>query len=356
MQDSGNKRIDTKRILIRFGLLVCLVAALACANGGEGSGDGAQSDASPVAHLDDEAITLADVDRRIKAQLFGEKFPSGKGDSALYSARREAILEIVDDRLLARNAETAKMAPEEWMAAQVAELPPITDADVEFFFAENQERFPPNSTLEALSAPIREYLAQKNGDSIREKLRDEATLVISLPRERSTVAAIGYSLGPETAAVTIIEFSDFQCPYCGRVVPTLREIAARYPEDVRVVFRHLPLSFHAQARGAAYASICAGQQDRFWEYHDLLFANQRALEREQLSGYAKTLELDTERFEACMDDPETEALVATDLEAAERLGASGTPAFFINGIFLSGAQPVEVFDGMIQEELSNAGG
>ena len=343
-----------KRAHALLGILACLVLGLGCANAGDGSAEDEASEQTIIAQVDSQPISLADVDRRIREQLFDEKFPAGKGDSALYQARRDAIDEIVDERLLAQQSEAAQMTGEAWLAAQVANLPGVTDADVTAFFTQNQARFAPGSTLEALSAPIREYLEKMQEEEVREKLREQAVVEISLPRERKTVAAVGYSLGPEDAPITIVEFSDFQCPYCSRVVPTIKEIAARYPDEVRIVFRHLPLSFHAQARIAAYGSICAGNQGRFWEYHDLLFENQRALQREQLSAYATSLDLDMESFEACMSAPETEALVAADLAAAEELGASGTPAFFINGIFLNGAQPFEAFDRLIQEELAGS--
>ena len=120
-------------------------------------------------------------------------------------------------------------------------------------------------------------------------LRAEAEISIDLPHQRSEVAAIGPSVGPEDAAITLIEFSDYQCPYCSRAVPTLKALIENHPDDLRVVYRHLPLSFHAQARGAAEASVCADEQGLFWEYHDLLFANQRALQPEQLLGYATGL-------------------------------------------------------------------
>ena len=342
------------RIAIGIGMLGCLVTTLGCANGGDGAADDSASDQPPIAHVDNEPIALDDVDRRIKEKLFAEKFPAGKGDAGLYEARRAAINEIVDEKLLAQQSAELNMSGDEWLAARVAELPEITDLDVETFYEENQGRFAPGATLEALSGPIRDYLGQMKEANVREQLREESTIVISLPRERKTVAATGYSIGPESAPVTIVEFSDFQCPYCSRVVPTVKEIAARYPDQVRIVFRHLPLSFHANARNAAYGSICAGDQGQFWEYHDLLFANQRALQRDQLSDYATSLGLDMDKFEACMSAPETEAQVAADLEEASRLGASGTPAFFINGIFLSGSQPIEVFEELIQEEIASS--
>ena len=349
-----NYRTLAWRLRIPVALVICLAIGLACANAGDGEGDEAISDQSAIAHVDGDPILLGDVDTFIKEQLFAEKFPPGKGDAVLYQERREAVEEIIDSRLLARSASAASMSEEAWIAQEIAALPPISDADVGAFYEENKTRFNPGTTLETLSDPIRAHLENEKEDDIRSALRENASVEISLPRQRKTVAAVGYALGPESAPVTIVEFSDFQCPYCSRVVPTLKELAARYPEQVRIVFRHLPLDFHAQARGAAQASICAGQQGQFWEYHDLLFANQRAMGRDQLSSYATGLGLDMELFESCMTAPETDALVAADLEAAERLGATGTPAFFINGIFLNGAQPLEVFDELVQEELADS--
>ena len=160
---------------------------------------------------------------------------------------------------------------------------------------------------------------------------------------------------PATAPIVIVEFSEFQCPYCSRVVPTLKELVARYPEEVRVVFRHLPLDFHAQARGAALASICAGQQDKFWEYHDLLFENQRALAIADLKGYASSLSLDSAKFDDCLDSGRYTKEVEDDKKAGAAVGVAGTPAFFINGQFLNGARPFESFKELIDGELKAKG-
>ena len=347
-------RTKAAQARIYLSLAVSLVILLGCANAGDGDGENSASEGPVIAQIDGDPILLGDVDTLIKEQLFAEKFPPGKGDALLYQARRDAIDEIVDSRLVNRSASAESMTEEAWLAQKISELAPVSDADVNAFFEGNQGRFGPGATLEKLSGPIRDYLEAQKEQQVRDALRQTAAVEITLPRERKTVAAVGYSMGPENAPITIVEFSDFQCPYCSRVVPTLKEIVARYPDEVRVVFRHLPLDFHAQARGAAMASICAGQQEKFWEYHDLLFANQRAMGRDQLSGYATGLGLDMELFEACMAAPETDALVAADLEAAERLGATGTPSFFINGIFLNGAQPVEAFERLIQEELAES--
>ncbi|MEZ4451179.1 MAG: thioredoxin domain-containing protein [Nannocystaceae bacterium] len=159
--------------------------------------------------------------------------------------------------------------------------------------------------------------------------------------------------GPADALVTIVAFSDFQCPYCARVNPTIEALMERYG-DLRVVFRQRPLSFHPMARPAAAAALAAYQQGKFWEMHDLLFAAQKALSPSTIRGHAETLGLDLIAFDAAVADPATEAWIAEDERLAGRMGANGTPAFFLNGRFLNGAQPLEAFAEVIDEELAAA--
>jgi protein-disulfide isomerase len=130
----------------------------------------------------------------------------------------------------------------------------------------------------------------------------------------------------------------------------MKALHARYPDDVRIVYRHLPLSFHAQAREAAIAAVCADDQGHFWDYHDLLFENQEDLEREAFVAHAEALDLDLDRFEACLDSDDAAATVDADLRAAEAAGATGTPTFYINGIKLTGARPLEQFEEIVEEE------
>ncbi len=160
--------------------------------------------------------------------------------------------------------------------------------------------------------------------------------------------------GPEDALVTIIEYSDFQCPFCSRVTPTIKQIKETYPDDVRVVFRQLPLSFHDRARPAAKAALAAAQQGKFWEMHDKLFANQKALTDENFVTWAKELGLDAGKFQKDMADPKIEQMIKEDGEIAKKFGARGTPAFFVNGRFVSGAQPFPAFESLIKEEKAKA--
>ena len=160
--------------------------------------------------------------------------------------------------------------------------------------------------------------------------------------------------GPADAWVTIVEVSDFQCPFCGRAVGTIKEIEQNYKDDVRVVFKHNPLPFHNRALPSALAAECAHEQNKFWEMHDKLFDNQRAQEDANLETYAKDIKLNVDKFKSCMKDQKDKKRIEEDQQMATRLGARGTPAFFINGRFLSGAQPFPAFKTIIDEELKKA--
>lgn len=163
------------------------------------------------------------------------------------------------------------------------------------------------------------------------------------------------AVGPADAPITIVEFSDFQCPFCGRVVGTMKEVEKEYGEKVRLVFKHLPLAMHSKAPQAHAASVAAANQGRFWEMHDLIFSNQRELSKEKYMEYAKQLGLDVDRFEKDMESPETKKRIDSDVAEATRLGVTGTPGFFINGKFTSGAKPFSEFKRMIDQELSGQG-
>lgn len=160
--------------------------------------------------------------------------------------------------------------------------------------------------------------------------------------------------GANDAWITIIEVSDFQCPFCSRVNSTLDEVRKSYGDDVRIVFKHNPLPFHKRAMPAALAAECASEQDKFWPMHDKLFANSRALEDADLEKYAKEVGVNMGRWKSCFTGKKFEKRVQQDQRIASSLGARGTPAFFVNGRFLSGAQPFSKFKALIDEELAKA--
>jgi protein-disulfide isomerase len=163
-----------------------------------------------------------------------------------------------------------------------------------------------------------------------------------------------HAQGPATAKVTIVACSDFQCPYCARVVPTLKELAKIYGDELRIVHKHNPLPMHIRAFAAAKAAEAAGKQGKFWQMHDKLFENAKNLTDEQFVAWAAELGLDIAKFERDIGDTKLDDRVRKQAEQCNKLGARGTPSFFVNGRFLSGAQPVDSFRTLIDEESAKA--
>ena len=232
--------------------------------------------------------------------------------------------------------------------------------------------------FEAFQAAIRAEIAatqalidggQSRGDALAARITATAAARTAPPADQQRPPArpqpdpaaemavpVGQSAakGSEQALVTIVEFSEFQCPFCSRVGPTIAQIMETYGDDVRVVFKHRPLDFHDRAMPAAQAAVAAQNQGKFWEYHDLLFANQQALGDEDLIRYAEQLGLNIEQFRADMASPATAARIQEDMQLADRLAAGGTPHFFVNGIRIRGAVPFENFRTVIDEQLAIA--
>jgi protein-disulfide isomerase len=152
--------------------------------------------------------------------------------------------------------------------------------------------------------------------------------------------------------VTIVEYTDYQCPYCSRVQPTLDRIFTEYKDQVNLVFKDFPLDFHKDAKGAHNAALCAADQNKFWEFHDVVFKNQQKIGTDDLKKYGADLGLDVEKFNACVDQRTHEKTVMANQQEGQMLGVTGTPCFFVNGRALKGAVPFEQFKALIDEELS----
>ena len=187
-------------------------------------------------------------------------------------------------------------------------------------------------------------------------LRERAAVTVSLNPPRLQVDYDSKQVrGNPEAPVTIVEFSDFHCPFCKRVQPTLTQVFDRYPGKVKLAFRDFPLGqLHPQARRAAEAARCAQDQAKFWEYHDMLFEQAPKAAEDDLKRYAEQIGLDVGKFEGCLFQSLHHDAVQRDIDEATRLGMTGTPAFFINGRFLNGAQSMEKFVQIIDEELACA--
>ena len=160
--------------------------------------------------------------------------------------------------------------------------------------------------------------------------------------------------GGENAQVTIVEFADFQCPFCSKVTSTLAQLSLEYGDKVRMVFKHLPLSFHPDSPAAHAAAEAAHSQGKFWEMSDKIFTNQSELKPEKFREYAKEMGLDLVKFDKDVASAEVKNRIDADTQQASKLTVAGTPAFFVNGRFISGAQPIEVFRKLIDEALAKS--
>lgn len=210
-----------------------------------------------------------------------------------------------------------------------------------------------DSGKEALGSTIENYFKAKQQEAQKQQAKMmEAQMEDQFKNPVKIDAGNSPFMGPKDAKVTIIEFSDFQCPYCKRGAETMKEIAKNYPKDVRIVFKHLPLPFHKEAEPAARASFAADKQGKFWEYHDALFNNQQKLSVEFLIEQAKTLGLDVEKFKKDMESEEAKSSVKADMELGQKYGFQGTPGFFVNGVAVNGAYPYDHFKTIIDRWLS----
>jgi len=346
-----------------LGLALAGLWSLACT--GTQSSDapgalGASGDTERViATIDGNEITMAELDTWIKEDWLRDQL-EGEGAAKVHEFRSERLNRMIDERLLEAEARTRGVDPDTLLQEAADNAPGPSEEQVSAFFSQNQARLQ-DATLEQIAPRIREHLQQQNQQqavlAFVASLRERSAVKVEFEPPRVEVAAIGPALGPEVAPVTVVEFSDFQCPFCSRAAPVLKQLRERYPEKVRVVYRHFPLdSIHPHARPAAEASMCAGEQDRFWEFHDLLFANSKALSDDDLAGYAEQLSLDAEVFQACIAEGRFRDAVQQDLDDGRRAGVSGTPSFFVNGRMLGGAVPLEEFVKVIESELQRQGG
>jgi protein-disulfide isomerase len=231
--------------------------------------------------------------------------------------------------------------------------------EVEAYYLAQKDRLN-NRPLSEIRPQIEQALIQAKRQQARqdyiEQLKQKASVSILLSRPKVAVTADrGRLRGDPNAPVTIVEFADFQCPYCEAAEATLKQVLAKYKGKVQFGFRDFPLrQIHPQAQSAAEASRCAGDQGKFWEYHDVLFANQGDLSQNVYAEHARKIGLDIVKFQACLDSGSSRPLIESDFQSGMAAGVTGTPAFYINGAMLSGAQPASEFESIINSELANA--
>jgi len=306
----------------------------------------------PVARMGDQAIYEEDLLPSIGLQLLQLK-------SQEYELQIKAVKSVVNQRLLDSAAKAKGLSREAFLQEVVDKnVPPPSASEIEGFYLAQKDRL--NQPLDQVKPQVEQGLIQAKRQQARQdymdRLYQNAGVSIFLKRPRARVEADPSRLrGSADAPVTIVEFADYQCPYCRSVQEVVSKIVEKYSGKVRFGFRDFPLrQIHPDAERAAQASRCAGEQGKFWEYHDLLFANQARLDPSGVREYAHTAGLDLEQFGACLASGKFAAQVESDIQSGLGAGVSSTPTFFVNGIVLVGSQPASAFENIIESELAGA--
>lgn len=277
-----------------------------------------------------------------------------------YELRMNQINKIMVDKLIGAEAKKAGMSIDDFVNKKIVQGDvKISDKDYKKFVAD--KHIPESQLNPQIKERIISYMqGTKKQELIQAyigKLTKNSPVEVYFNRPKLMVnveAGNGPSTGSEKAPVTVVEFSDFQCPFCARAAETVSELKKKYGDKVRIAFRHFPLPMHKDARGAAEASLCVNDQGggKFWKYHDILFKNQDKLDAANLAKFAKEAGADEKKFKECVDGKKFAAAVQKDMEYGEKVGVKSTPTFFINGQLLSGALPIESFSETVDEELA----
>lgn len=307
---------------------------------------------STVAEVDGEKISLQDL-----KQTAGEAL--AKLDEQIYRLQQQKLEQMIADRLLAHEAHRRNITLESLIEAEItSKAPAVTPEEIHRVYElnKNQLQKPESEVQEQLRTLLRDQNIAVRRQEFAKSLQSQAKVNVYLlppPPFRAGVQGEGPSRGSVDAPVTIVEFEDFQCPYCKKAQEILEQVRVRYKDKVRIVHRDFPLQpLHPASWKAHEGARCAEEQGKFWEYRDLLYKNSPAAGPEQLSLYASQVSMNLSEFKNCLDSGKFRAVVQKDEAEGDRLGVEGTPAFFINGRRLSGAQAETEFARIIDEELS----
>lgn len=348
----GSDDMNGRFHLWRLGVTLLLFTGVACA---------AQGQSKPVATINGESITEAELQKAAAPELekldLQQKQFMAKLERDKKGAIQDALEEIINRRVLDLEAKKRNLSVDELLKQEVESKVAVpSEETIRKFYDDNRSMIKGSFIETALE--IRNYLMQRNQEatfsSFVSRLRKEYGVKSLVEPDRAKVETTGHpSRGPANAPVTIVEFSDFECPYCSGLFPTLKRIEETYKEKIRIVYRQFPLNnIHPRAQKAAEASLCANEQDKFWQLHDAMFADQRNLTVDDLKAKAAALSMNAATFNTCLDSGKHAAAVRASLEEGNRLGVDGTPALFINGRFLGGNQPYDTIAKIIDDELT----
>jgi protein-disulfide isomerase len=324
-------------------VLVLLAAPLAM---GQGPGEN-----QVIAEVNGHGITTAEVTKSAGVSV-------ARLEEQAYRLKRQKLDELITERLLSDEAARRGITVKALMDAEVSgAAQKVSNEDVHAFYEANKSQLTGDESvlLDQIKAYLRNTRTTQRRDAFLGTLSKRANISVYLPppSSRVTVDVDGApTRGPANAPVTIVVFEDLLCPFCKRANAVLTEVLTRYPGQVRLIHRDFPLdNLHPASRNLHAAARCAAEQNKFWEYRDKIYANATPTAAGELNSYAKALSLDMPAFQHCIDKGLHAKDVQADVDAGSRLGIDSTPAFFVNGRPVAGAQPLATFVSMIEEEI-----
>jgi len=336
--------------IAKFAPVAIVAAALTVGAVSAGHGAAKNPDDTVLATVGSMKVTEAQVDEKARPEL-------NKIQSQVYMAKKRALDDIVDDYLVDQAAKKAGLSKEAYLKREVEDkAPPPTEKEMKDFYDQNQARI--RQPYDKIKMPLQQYMRRQKLNAARSELmaqlRKDAGVKVMLkaPRiEVSTEYSAG-AVGPSTAPITIVEFSDYQCPFCRRAEDSVKEVLKKYGDKVRLVYMDYPLPMHQYALKAAQAARCAGDQGKYWPFHDAMFADQSKLDDAGLKATAEKLKLDPKKFDECLASNLHIDQIRKSQQEGSAVGVDGTPTFVINGRMLNGAQPASEMEAVIDEELT----
>lgn len=307
----------------------------------------AQNDASTVvAEIGGVKVTMGELEQEESARLLSAHYQ-------YYQAESKALNDLIDKKLLEQKAKSENLTVDQLVQRDIAsQVKDPTEDQMKVFYEGLETEQPYDAVRGKILEKIRDVRTQKARAAYIKALHAETTVAVLLaPPHVDVDTKNAESLGSEKAAVTLVEFADYECPYCQKVAPDVKKLKADFGDRLTLTYKDFPLPMHSRAEKAAEASRCASKQGKFWEFHDELFRS-KELDVDQLKAQARALKLDSTQFDKCLDSGEEAAAVDSDRKEGTRLGINGTPAFFINGHFLSGAVDYAALREIVEQQLA----
>jgi protein-disulfide isomerase len=341
------------KVLIGLSLLICIVSCSESIGKAKFIYKNAPSNGQ-VAKIGNQVLSENELRDGIEDEIY-------EAEKKLFDVKLNKIKSLMMKKFMESDPRSKGLSNDEYLEKFIAKNVKVTNDDIEKLIKERN--FPREEVNDMVKEKIREYITnEKKKLSVDQWMSEQMAktsveIYVSKPQRPvfDVNAGNGPSMGGKDAKITIVEFSDFQCPYCSQAAKTMKILKDKYKDKVKIVFRNYPLPFHNQAEGAAVAGLCAQEQspESFWKMHDYMFDNQQGgLDPASLKQAARKIGLKGDQFDQCLDTNKYLAQVRADMEEGKRVKVKSTPTFFVNGQLLGGAFPPEVFEEVIDDLLT----